>query len=125
MTHKQPTFECSNSSDLYTTGGSDKGNFALKYPIGLITADEIAYAGGVYGVVNSNYYLNTGISYWTMTPYNFSNYAYVLLTYSSGGIGSNKVDSTLGVRPVINLKADVQLVGSGTTSDPYVVVGAE
>ena len=31
---------------------------------------------------------------------------------------------TSGVRPVINLKSDVQLTGSGTTTDPFKVVGA-
>ena len=43
ITNKQPTFECENDSDLYTTSGSSDGNKALQYPIGLITADEIAY----------------------------------------------------------------------------------
>ena len=41
--NKQPSFECTNDSDLYTTSGSEQGNKALTYPIGLITADEIAY----------------------------------------------------------------------------------
>ncbi len=47
MTNKQPTFDCPDG-DLYTTKGSEDGNKALTYPIGLITADEVAYAGGVY-----------------------------------------------------------------------------
>ena len=42
-TNKVPTFECANDSDLYTTSESTNGNKALTYPIGLITADEIAY----------------------------------------------------------------------------------
>ena len=46
ITNKQPTFECPDG-DLYTTKGSEDGNKALTYPIGLITADEVAYAGGV------------------------------------------------------------------------------
>ena len=41
-TNKQPTFECPDG-DLYTTKGSEDGNKALQYPIGLISADEIAY----------------------------------------------------------------------------------
>ena len=43
ITNKAPSFECINNSDLYTTSGSSQGNGALTYPIGLITADEIAY----------------------------------------------------------------------------------
>ena len=46
--------------EVYTTSGSSQGNKALTYPIGLITADEVAYAGGVYGSSNSSYYLYTG-----------------------------------------------------------------
>ena len=41
--NKTPTFECQNSSDLFTISSSNKGNKSLTYPIGLITADEIAY----------------------------------------------------------------------------------
>ena len=41
-TNKAPTFECASDSDLYTTSGSSDGNKALQYPIGLITADEVA-----------------------------------------------------------------------------------
>ena len=46
--NKIPQFSCPQSNDLYTTSSSSKGNKALDYPIGLITADEVAYAGGVY-----------------------------------------------------------------------------
>ena len=42
ITNKQPTFDCP-SGDLYTTKGSEDGNKALTYPIGLISADENAY----------------------------------------------------------------------------------
>ena len=39
-------------------------------------------------------------------------------------IETGGVSSSAGVRPVINLRADVSLTGSGTTSDPFKVVGA-
>ena len=42
----KPTFECQNESDLYTVKSSSQGNKALTYPIGLITMDEVRYAGG-------------------------------------------------------------------------------
>ena len=32
------------------------------------------------------------------------------------------VKEVLGVRPVINLRGDIELTGSGTSTDPYVVV---
>lgn len=56
--------------DLYTTTTSNKGNKSLTYSIGLITADELIYAGTTKSG-NNNYYLysGNGNDYWTMTPY--------------------------------------------------------
>ena len=44
----------------------------------------------------------------------------------NGGIGSigSLSWSDPGVRPVINLRVDVELTGSGTTTDPFKIVGA-
>ena len=124
--NKAPTFECSNSSDLYTTIGSEQGNKELTYPIGLISADEVAYAGGVSSLNNTSYYLYNNQRYWTMSPYGFLNRAFVYFVYSTGGFGDGgfmwySVAGVLGIRPVINLKADVTITGSGTYDNPYVV----
>ena len=122
--NKQPTFECSNSSDLYTTSGSSQGNKALTYPIGLITADEVAYAGGVYGTTNQSYYLYTNSAYWTMSPYFYGSAggARVFYVRSDGSFGTPRVDSSSGMRPVINLKADTKFSeGNGTSETPLVV----
>ena len=123
-----PSLKCTSSNDLYTQMSANNGNHKLTYPIGLITADEVAYAGGVYGTNNTSYYLYTGEYYWTMTPISFysSSIAFVYLItdsiFSGGFFGYNWVNESYGVRPVINLRADVQLSGSGTASDPYTVV---
>ena len=85
----------------------------------------MAFAGGVAGLKNGNYYLYTGKDYWTISPCNSarsSDYVYRIL--SDGGLGNWSVNDSLGVRPVINLSADVTLSGSGTSTDPYVVEGA-
>lgn len=121
VNNKQPTFECSNSSDLYTTSGSSQGNKALTYPIGLITADEVVYAGGVYGTYNESYYLWTDSYYWTMSPYNYGSRAFVFRVYSDGDLSSTNVYSSYGVRPVINLRGDLFVTGTGTSTDPYEV----
>ena len=106
----------------YRYKSRNKGNKALDYPIGLITADEVAYAGGVWATTNTSYYLYTGQNYWTMSPSDFSgSYAYVFNVYSNGYLSNYGVDYTNGVRPVINLKADVTITGSGTSSNPYKV----
>ena len=123
--NKAPTFECSNNSDLYTTSGSEDGNKALTYPIGLITVDEVAYAGGVWGTANQSYYLYTSSVYWTMSPFEFyatSSSAIVFVVYIGGNLNSNSVNSTRGIRPVINLKANVTIQsGDGSSSSPYVI----
>ena len=119
-----PSFECQNSTDLYTTSGNSTGNKVLQYPIGLISMDEVWYAGGLE-LNNISYYLYTGQNYWTMSPYYFNSQsiAYVFVVDSYGFLdGAARVDYAWGVRPVINLKADVQITGgSGTADDPYVV----
>ena len=125
VNNKQPTFECSNSSDLFTTSGSSQGNKELQYPIGLITADEVAFAGGVVRQNNTSYYLYTGQNYWTMSP-SFAGsggWAYVYRVYSGGTLGNYVVNVGCGVRPVINLKADTQFSeGNGTSDKPFVVI---
>ncbi len=124
ITNKTPTYDCPDpDNDLYTVDGAGIGNEALTYPVGLITADEVAYAGGVYGSSSRGYYLYTNSAYWTMSPCVFNGSdAVVFNVYSSfGTLSSNRVTSAYGVRPVLNLKADVQLTGSGSASDPFVV----
>ena len=121
---KNPSFKCTDSQDLYTATGSSKGNEALIYPIALISADEVAFAGGVYGSSNSSYYLYINVYYWTMTPSSYTGNAYTFTVGLNGALLAPYVASTHGVRPVINIRSDVSLTGSGTTSDPFKVVGA-
>ena len=121
-TNKTPSYKCTNSSDLYTVKGISKGNKALDYPIGLITADEVAYAGGVYNTTNAGYYLYTGQYYWTMSPSYFSGtFARVFSVSSNGWLsGNNNVLNDYGVRPVINLSSNTTAKsGNGTSSTPY------
>ena len=136
FTNKSPSFKCTDKdNDLYTTPGSSKGNGALKVtpgnndstptPIGLITADEVAFAGGVYNQSNTSYYLYNNAVYWTMSPSRFFSTLGMVCVFcvaSGGDLDHNYVNTARGVRPVINLRADVQLTGSGTTTDPFVVV---
>ncbi len=126
-TNKKPTFKCGTpTTNLYTTSGGTKGNQKLTNPIGLITIDEASFAGGVWNTANSGYYLYTGQDYWTMSPLFFdSGGAYVFIVRSAGGFyGYNVHDTTNGVRPVINLKADTLFKegGTGTSTNPYEVV---
>ena len=106
----QPTLSCP-TGDVYT----------LK--VGLITADEVEFAGGK-NANNTSYYLYNGQNYWTMSPIYWNGRAAVVFyVYSSGSLGSSGVHGTIGLRPVINLKAGTLFAtgGNGTQSNPYVV----
>ncbi len=127
---KTPVLTCS-SEDIYTVTEANKGNKSLTNPIGLVTADEVSMAGGAYGADNSNsaYYLFTlNYFYWTISPYNYDvGGAYVFGVCREGHLCNARVYGpgvmgTVSVRPVINLQSDIKLTGSGTMSDPYVVV---
>ena len=118
-----PSLKCSQiGNDMFTVSGSSKGNHKLTYPVGLITSDEVVLAGGFGGSGNSSYYLYTGKTYWTMSPSRFSGLAVVFAVYSSGFLNSYRVVDTNGVRPVINLKADVTITGgNGAVDSPFEV----
>ena len=124
-TNKSPVFTCS-TNNLYTATTSNKGNKSLSNPIGLITADEVTYAGGVWNTNNTSYYLYTGSDYWTMSPSSFyatGRIAYVFLVTSNGQLNNDYVGiSSPGIRPVINLKASTLFTGTGTSTDPFTVV---
>lgn len=126
---KKPTLKCSNPNrDLYTVSEASKGNRALTYPIGLITADEISYAGGIWNnddnKYNYSFYLYIGtIAYWTMTPHRYSSGGWggSCLLGGSGHLSATGSQNAHAVRPVINLKPDVTFKGAGTANDPYVI----
>ncbi len=141
-TEQEPTLKCANPKrDLFTGPGAAaggiqgatskiEGNNKLTNPVGLITMDEVIYAGGFAGQNNDGYWLYTKQNYWTMSPFcaHGSGDAGVFLVNSDGDLGDNFVNLTYGVRPVINLKADTEIdfqdpggAGTGTTSNPYIV----
>ena len=127
MNHLDPQFTCSQTNDLYTTKNSSKGNKALDYPIGLITADEVIYAGATGGVSttdrNDNYYLYIGDSFWTISAAYYDGIATGVCIFDNDSLYfGTHYKNTGGVRPVINLIADVEIAGgAGTSTDPYVI----
>ena len=124
VNNNSPSLSC-NTNDIYTTKESSTGNKALTYSIGLISADESMLAGisNWNSSGNTNNYLYTGQNYWTMSPSYYSGDAIVLCVLSDGSLNNYYVgDAAPGVRPVINIRANVEITGSGTTSDPFVVV---
>ena len=109
-----PDFKC-------TADGNGKG--PVNASVGLLSYDEVVYAGGYYNQSNSNYYLNnSAIHWWTMSPAGFSgSNSNVWGVYTSGRITNYSVTNTNSLRAVLNLNADTLATGSGASSDPYVV----
>ena len=121
-TNKTPTLKCQNTKDKFTVDASN-GNGALTYPVGLITADEMAYAGGILNTSNSSFYLYTGQWFWALSPYNFSGSgAGGFVLASDGRLSYNFVDTSGGVRPSVSLQPGIGMTGgSGTVADPFVI----
>ena len=120
--NSSPSLSC-EKADIYTIDEFEHGNGALTYPIGLISADEAMFAGiPNWNSSNSNNYLYTGQHYWTMSPYFFGDGgADVFYVNSSGYLRDCLANNTTpGVRPVINLKANVTILsGDGSSLNPY------
>ena len=119
-------FKCSNmNNDLYTASESNIGNKSLTYPVGLVTYDELVLAGLNDQQLNKLSYAYSSQNYWTMTPGSFSStfgYAYAWRSDNPGFLSYRWVNMSNSVRPVINLKADVEITeGICTANDPYVI----
>ena len=121
-TNYTPSLECNRAQDRLTVSSS-KGNGALTYPVGLITSDEVMYAGGRGTTSNTSntYYLYTNQNYWTMSPCGSGS---IFKVSSSGCLGNVSVYTTSNVvlRPVISLSPNAVISsGDGTSTNPYVI----
>ena len=123
VSNPTPTLKCAQDNDKFTVDASN-GNGALTYPVGLITVDEMAYAGGVYKEDNSSFYLYTGQRYWALSPRDFGDaVAYEFFLYSDGSLRNYGVGRSSGVRPSVSLQPGIAMTGggSGTAADPFVI----
>ena len=97
----EPILICLQDADKYSVG-TDIGNGKLKYPVALITGDE-------YKTLGLNYWVNGTV---TMSPYKIGDAPSPSLEFFGSG----------GLRPVISIKSNVTITGSGTKSDPFVIL---
>ena len=140
-TNKTPTYNCSDTNDMFTTSDSTVGNKKLTYPIALMTADEVAYAGGLAGSTLESpyawYYTNAkGESivgpgfWWTMAPsYWGGSGSLVWFVDGSGDPGGLNDDGVVGsyaVRVSVSLKScNLISKGDGRASNPYEIYYGE
>ena len=135
VTNKTPTYDCEDSKDAFSGTNNEA---KLTYPIGLMTADEITYAGGYKFTSLTSpyawYYLNsaggsiTGSTYWWLLSPRYwnGNFAFSWNVFGSdvpGYLGYNNVDASSGVRPAISIKSDaIWSSGNGSPENPYEIV---
>ena len=126
--NKTPRLTCSRVEDRYSKT-SAIGNGLLEHPVGLLTADEAVFAGGSSYLANDTNYLYTGVRYWLLSPWHYDTNelsAYIWTVASQGNLpgslAAKKADDIYSVRPVINLRANVEFTGNGSYETPYVIV---
>ena len=126
MENHSPSLTCSRDIDKFIISNSI-GNGKLTYPVGLLTADEMMYAGGKESTSNAALYLYTNQYWWGGSPYYFE-LGSVSENYISfnGSIFMESVNDiysyTPGLRPVISLiPTSIVTQGDGTATNPYVV----
>ena len=111
-----PDFKCSSDRN---------GKGVVNANVGLLSYDEVVYAGGYCGQNNSSYYLNNlAIDWLTMGPTGFSGsraIATVWYVNTAGTVDNGNVNGAYRLRAVLNLTANTLATGSGTSSDPFVI----
>ena len=107
--------------DITQTTSSTRPESTVLYnsTIGMLNYYE--YQTSYKGTDSKKGYLNNGLYWWTITPYNSAS---VIDVNYNGEAGSNSVTNGFGIRPSINLKSNIKIVdGNGTENDPYRLEG--
>ncbi len=132
-TNKTPSYDCAATEDKFTVDTST-GNGKLTYPIALMTADEVSFAGGLWGTdAPTWYYYNsangssTGDTWWwLLSPGSWGGGSAGVFNVGGssdpGRLSVNFVNGTRGVRPAVSLKSCVKTSGGdGSASAPYTI----
>ncbi len=119
-----PSLKCPDPIDQNGNSKTYGGIYELK--IGLLNIDEAMYGGLEIGnYLQTNNYLNHKYNWWSLSPYKIvGNTDYnrsIVFYFNYVSNISKSTQDFLDMVPVINLKSDVTVTGSGTADDPYVV----
>ena len=136
-TNKTPSYDCAATEDKFTVDTST-GNGKLTYPIALMTADEVSFAGGLYGANTPTWYYYNSVNgsstgskfWWLLSPLDSSTSGSSMFivrgSSNPGRLNYNYVYSNNGVRPALSLKSCVKYSsGDGSASDPYTIKETE
>lgn len=115
----KPSYNCLNKNDIFTVSNNN-GNKSLTNPIGLITADELVFAGYTKSTAVTTNYLYNSSEYWTMTPAYFNGSISYNYTAGQGYLRVKSVSTSYGVRPVITINQNAEVIsGDGSNASPY------
>ena len=136
-TNKTPSYDCTATEDKFTVDTST-GNGKLTYPIALMTADEVSFAGGLYGANTPTWYYYNSVNgsstgskfWWLLSPLDSSTSGSSMFivrgSSNPGRLNYNYVYSNNGVRPALSLKSCVKYSsGDGSANEPYTIKETE
>ena len=134
-TDKTPTYNCSDIRDAFSV---ENTSAKLDYPIALMTADEIVFAGGTakYARMSTPYAwfisnssgTQVSSSWWSLSPdYWYGSYAVGWYWYPGyASLDSVSMRGAGAVRPAISLKScTLYGTGNGTVEKPYTIQETE
>ena len=126
-----PSYNCTDIRDAFS---AENTSAKLDYPVSLMTADEIAFAGGVARQTMNTPYawfisnsVGTQVSsfWWSLSPnYWYYGFAFVWRWNPFNAyLVNDEVDYISAVRPAISLKSCIKYsTGNGTSESPYEIV---
>ena len=134
FTNKQPTYNCTNMSDAFSVNNTSA---KLDYPVGLMTIDELSYAGGqawtkltapyawYYTNVNGESITGSAPS-WALSPFYWDGSGSVVWrvigSANPGYLYNGNVVYSFAVRPQVSLSScNLISRGDGSANNPYVV----
>ena len=133
--NKQPTYNCINMSDAFSVNNTSA---KLDYPIGLMTIDELSYAGGERSTILDApyawYYTNANgessygsAAFGALSPFDWNGFSSGVWSVSGsdwpGRLDSNRAgDGIIVLRPSVSLSScNLISRGDGSPENPYVV----
>ena len=131
--NKQPTYNCTNISDAFSVNNTSA---KLDYPVGLMTIDELSYAGGqaytkltapyAWYYTNANGESITGSTdFWALSSNGWGANSFGWFVRGSvdpGCLNGIDVDGSNAVRPSVSLSScNLISRGNGNPENPYVV----
>ena len=134
FTNKQPTYNCTNMSDAFSVNNTSA---KLDYPVGLMTIDELSYAGGqawtkltapyAWYYTNANGESSYGSApFWAFSPSCTGSPSRVWGVSGSGRPGDLDISFdmvySIALRPSVSLSScNLISRGNGSPENPYLV----